>query len=593
MKIKTSKGVLDLLMLGLMLLVTSGQSSAQTSTGGTTWTRVGTLPPGTWSLAYDSQAQSAYAFSSEGIVHSSNGSAAWTPCLPEARSMSLLNLLPGQKGTATLFASTPSGLRQSSDNCASWKSVPAQGIDPSGAHIRWIAPYPNNYQVLYAGMDGLGGLYRSTDAGATWQGAQGLPSGGWATALTADPLHPERIFLGLRSISRNHSPAYVYRSTDGGITWRSASLGMDLLPSDGAITGLVWSGDTLLAATSHNGLFKSTNRGDTWLPANLPRRTSVQQRLTVSGAPHESLPMSISSFLSNAEGVLIINTVEGVFQSLDGTRTWEAFGPDTTRGNNVLMAMDVGTSTVLLTGRDTIWSYTIPHGVATLPTAVPAIAAQLPPTPPPAPPLYTATAPPTPTATPTQTPTATPTVVLAQGPHPSDRAQPDDPAVSSYFPQTGHNIRYGFRDYWANNGGVGLFGYPLTEEFVENGVTVQYFERVRLEYREGKIQWGLLGSELTKGQFFRAIPFFPSTDNKAYFGPTQHSASGPFLDYWRNNGGLATFGYPLSESFKQNGLEYQWFERARFEWHPDLPASKRLVLGTIGTEALQKRGWIR
>jgi hypothetical protein len=165
--------------------------------------------------------------------------------------------------------------------------------------------------------------------------------------------------------------------------------------------------------------------------------------------------------------------------------------------------------------------------------------------------------------------------------------------VSDFFPETGHNIQYGFRDFWRANGGLGLFGYPITEEFVEDGIPVQYFERVRLEYRDGRVQLALLGTEMTQGSFFRPVPFFPSEDDRVYFGATGHSLSGPFLEFWRENGRESIFGYPLSEPFREDGSEYQWFERGRFEWHPYLPADDRIVLGNIGTEALKKRGWLR
>jgi hypothetical protein len=176
---------------------------------------------------------------------------------------------------------------------------------------------------------------------------------------------------------------------------------------------------------------------------------------------------------------------------------------------------------------------------------------------------------------------------------PTEKTQPLDPSIAAYAPETGHNIKYGFKDYWLNNNGIALLGYPITEEFVENGVDVQYFERGRLEYRDGKITWGLVGSEMTTGKFFQTVRFFPSEDDRVYFGPTQHSVSGPFLTFWQENGGLETFGYPLSESFKDDGSEYQWFERARLEWHPWLPEGNRIVLGNIGTELLQNRGWLK
>jgi hypothetical protein len=311
------------------------------------------------------------------------------------------------------------------------------------------------------------------------------------------------------------------------------------------------------------------------------------------------MPLGISALASNAEGVLLITTPEGAFRSVDGAQTWQGFGPasaSSASANSMLLAVDSNSGRVLLSAGDQVWGYNIPSGVVALKTPTAPAAAELPPTPPPPPPPPATDTPVPPTATATHPPTPTPTVQVAARPAgwlPSDRVQPLDPSFSSYFPQTGHNIKHGFRDYWINNGAEGLLGYPLTEEFTENGATVQYFERVRLEYRNGKIIWGLLGTELTAGRFFKTVRFFPSEDNKVYFGPTQHSASGPFLQFWRDNGGLDTFGYPISESYKDDGSEYQWFERARLEWHSNLPEGKRIVLGLLGKEALQKRGWIK
>ena len=38
---------------------------------------------------------------------------------------------------------------------------------------------------------------------------------------------------------------------------------------------------------------------------------------------------------------------------------------------------------------------------------------------------------------------------------------------SRYFESTGHNLSHGFRTYWQNQGGLSIFGYPLSEEFTE------------------------------------------------------------------------------------------------------------------------------
>ena len=583
-------------IIGLALLalpsLAGGQAKAQTGQQ-TSWTRLGTLPRNSTSIAFDpSNPAIVYAVGPEGISKSTNSGKDWTICSREALSMRVV--VPQAAGEPLLiYATTPTGLRESSDGCATWKDTPFQGLLPSSAHVRWISPYPNNQQVLYAGMDGLGGLYRSTDGGAGWQPAsKGLPPGSFVTALTADPTTPERIFAAVRNVRRGLFPAPVFRSADGGLTWKSASLGITMLPNNGgSVIGLGWSGGKLLAATSSDGLFASTDHGDSWQQANLPRRADTPtSSVRRDEPPAKPLPLRISAFHVDRQGVTVINTPDGPFQSVDGAQTWRTFGPGAGIMKHSLLALDPATGRVLFGGSEALWGYTIPAGLAALPTSTPAVVAQVPPTPPPPPILPTATPVP-PTAT--QTALPTPTIAVATGPLPTDRAQPGDPAVSDFFPQTGHNISHGFRAYWKENGDVGVFGYPLTDEFVENGVTVQYFERVRLEYRDNKIVWGLLGSELTKDQFFRTVRFFPSEENNVYFGPTQHSVSGPFLEYWRDNGGLETFGYPLSESFVEERIEYQWFERARFEWHLDNSEGNQFMLSQLGKLSLEKRGWIR
>jgi hypothetical protein len=76
------------------------------------------------------------------------------------------------------------------------------------------------------------------------------------------------------------------------------------------------------------------------------------------------------------------------------------------------------------------------------------------------------------------------------GEAPFVRNDPPDEEVSGrqYFPQTGHTLAYGFKDYWEQNGGLYVFGYPISGEFSEHNRdtgrehTVQYFERARFEW---------------------------------------------------------------------------------------------------------------
>lgn len=59
---------------------------------------------------------------------------------------------------------------------------------------------------------------------------------------------------------------------------------------------------------------------------------------------------------------------------------------------------------------------------------------------------------------------------------------PDPQNGVRYFPETQHTLYGEFLDYWEQHGGVKIFGFPISEEFEEDGRIVQYFERARLEY---------------------------------------------------------------------------------------------------------------
>src|SRR4051812_2229218 len=70
------------------------------------------------------------------------------------------------------------------------------------------------------------------------------------------------------------------------------------------------------------------------------------------------------------------------------------------------------------------------------------------------------------------------------------------------------------------------------------------------------------------------------------FKETGQALGGPFLTYWQEHGGVAVFGYPISESLAEtadNGEQYtaKYFERARMELHP--PAGSKGGLGRPGS----------
>jgi peptidoglycan/xylan/chitin deacetylase (PgdA/CDA1 family) len=80
------------------------------------------------------------------------------------------------------------------------------------------------------------------------------------------------------------------------------------------------------------------------------------------------------------------------------------------------------------------------------------------------------------------------------------------------------------------------------------------------------------------------------------FPETGHWVRGDFLAFWRQHGGLPVFGYPLREEASErnddDGHVYsvQYFERQRFERHPENAPPYHVLLGRLGVAEAQARG---
>ena len=124
---------------------------------------------------------------------------------------------------------------------------------------------------------------------------------------------------------------------------------------------------------------------------------------------------------------------------------------------------------------------------------------------------------------------------------------------------------------------------------------MQYVERARFEHHpENAAPYDVLLGQLGR-QIHPADPPVSPRPGAAYFPETGHNLGGGFRRYWEANGGLAQFGYPLSEEFREtleDGREYtvQYFERARFEHHPENRPPHDVLLGHFGRRIYAERG---
>jgi polysaccharide biosynthesis protein PslG len=180
------------------------------------------------------------------------------------------------------------------------------------------------------------------------------------------------------------------------------------------------------------------------------------------------------------------------------------------------------------------------------------------------------------------------------------------------FTETGFCIAGRIREFWEQNGGLQAFGLPTaplqTSEVEGRPVLAQWFERNRLELhpenaRPYDVLLGRLGVDRLQQQG-RDWPQFPKGQPQSgcrYFAETGHNICSEILAAWRANGlefdgtrgtseaeSLALVGLPLSEPQEEdtpNGrFTVQWFERARFELHPENQPPYNVLLGLLGNE---------
>jgi photosystem II stability/assembly factor-like uncharacterized protein len=203
------------------------------------------------------------------------------------------------------MAAVNGGIWRTDDAGRTWR--PIFDDEPSGS-IGSLAIAPSDANVIYAGSgEGLqrpdlavgDGMYRSTDAGATWTHL-GLRDGQQIPQIAVDPANPKRLFVAVLGHPYGpNSERGIFRSTDGGATftrvlYRDENTGAYNVSIDPRDPNVVYA--TLWAARQApweigssferpgSGIFKSTDGGDRWtrLTSGLP---AAMGRAEIAVAP--------------------------------------------------------------------------------------------------------------------------------------------------------------------------------------------------------------------------------------------------------------------------------------------------------------------
>ncbi|MDP3047367.1 MAG: DPP IV N-terminal domain-containing protein, partial [Chloroflexota bacterium] len=209
------------------------------------------------------------------------------------------------KNTTTVYAGTPQGLVKRTLS-GGWVASGVGMVYP--LRVRAIALDPGNPSVVYAGTDGErsqqgGTLYKSLDGGGRWTASRLRDVDVYA--LVVDPLDANTLYAG--------TGKGVYKSTDAGASWQTASTGLKtsavqtlLIDPTPPAAGGARRSLTLYAGTRQGDIYKSVDGAATW---------TVQE---ADDAPVTALALS-----PLRPSVVFAASGEGLYRTTDGGARWQ------------------------------------------------------------------------------------------------------------------------------------------------------------------------------------------------------------------------------------------------------------------------------
>jgi len=238
---------------------------------------------------------------------------------------------PENSSTVLYAAVGPSGLWKTEDAGITWApsfhkeatvSVGAVAVSPSHPDIVWVGTGEATARNSVAPGDGV---YKSEDAGRTWKN-MGLAETRFISRIIVDPLNPDIVYVAAQGhLWGPNEERGVYRTQDGGKTWKkvlyvnpeTGACDMAIDPSNSRILYAgMWEHRRwpyyFRSGGPGSAIYKTTDGGETWKAADqgLP------------AGPYGRIGLGVSRSAPNVVYALVEAGDSGLFRSEDKGATW-------------------------------------------------------------------------------------------------------------------------------------------------------------------------------------------------------------------------------------------------------------------------------